>query len=74
MEVPVRKGVDVPETLGVAGAVGNLGASVVILNDTSPEAVAIGFAECFALLMSIVLYLTLRGGHLGAHTFDRANL
>jgi len=57
VEVPVRKGVDVPETLGVTGTVGNLGTRVVILNDTSPEAVAIGFAEYFALSMSIVLYL-----------------
>jgi hypothetical protein len=39
VEVPARRGVDVPETEGVAGAVGTLGTNVVILNATSPESV-----------------------------------
>lgn len=53
MEVPVRRGVDVPEALGVAGAVETRGTMVVIWNDTSPVAVAIGFAEYLALSISI---------------------
>lgn len=57
VEVPVRRGVDVPETLGVAGAVGTRGIIVVMLNDTSPAAVATGFAEYLALSISIELYL-----------------
>ena len=41
VDVPVRgMGVDVPETEGVAGAVGSLGIRVVMLNATSsPDAV-----------------------------------
>ena len=53
VEVPVRRGVDVPEALGVAGAIGIRGTMVVIWNDTSPVAVATGFAEYFALSISI---------------------
>lgn len=57
VDVPVRSGVEVPDALGVAGAVRIRGTMVVILNETSPAAVAIGFAEYFALSISIESYL-----------------
>jgi hypothetical protein len=52
-------GVDVPDTLGVAGAAAAFGTRVVIWKDTSPEAVAIGLAEYLARSISIVLYLVI---------------
>ena len=73
MDVPVRRGVEVPDTLGVAGAVGIRGTRVVILNETSPEAVAMGFAEYFALPISIESYLQLTQKP-GGITSDQANL
>ena len=59
VDVPVRSGVEVPDTEGVAGAVGSLGTIVVMLNATSPESVAWGFALYFASSISIPSNLSL---------------
>ena len=56
MEVPVRAGVEVPDVLDSCGT-GSLGTVVVIWKETSPDSVAIGLAEYFALSISIVSYL-----------------
>ena len=53
VDVPVRNGVDVPEALGVAGVLGIFGTIVRMENDTSPVAVATGFAEFPILWVSI---------------------
>jgi len=57
VDVPVLKGVEVPDTLGVACLLGILGTIMVILKETSPDSPATGFAEYFALSISIVSYL-----------------
>ena len=57
VEVPVLAGVEVPETLGVGAGTGSLGTMVVIVKETSPAAVGMGFAEYCARSMLILLYL-----------------
>ena len=59
VDVPVLKGVEVPDGVGVGNSMGSLGTIIVILNITSPDSEATGFAEYFALSISIVLYLQL---------------
>jgi hypothetical protein len=57
VDVPVLRGVEVPEALGVGAGMGSFGTSEVIVKETSPVAVATGLAEYFARSMSMVLYL-----------------